>query len=926
MPEDPRLIALAAAVSDGAPVDWARAEQDAGNPEARLLVCEMRRLATIVTAHRSGGLGPGDSDDDAEPPSPVRHWRHIVLFEPVGAGAFGTVYRGWDPRLDREVAVKLLPRGIPGTSSPLEEARHLARIRHSNIVVVYGADTDGDEAGIWMEYIEGQTLADMIRTSGPMSAREAIGVGVDLCRALAALHGAGLLHRDIKAHNIMRETGGRIVLMDFSGAQAVEREVQNTSVSGTPLYMAPELFDGAPASFASEVYSLGVLLFFLLSGRLPVEANTVPELRRAHAEARRTRLRDLRSDVPESIVRVIERAITPDVSLRYQTAGELEHALMSASGAHVESRDAIRVPARSGQKQSSIRQVLWMSLALIIGAIGAGTGFIASQKPAATPLLTRFTIGPPYLSGSWPRISPDGRMVVFGAIVEGRNRFWVRPLDGVEGRPLMNTAATESPFWSPDSRWLCFFADGKLKRVPLNGTGEAEILADAPQPHGGDWHDRSIIFSRDDGVYRIALDGGTGTAISQVTTLDRSMGDYQHGWPEFLPDGRRFIFIIRSSRPDRTGLYLGSLDGGTPRLVMPAFSRVVFAAGHLLFVRQGNLVAQRFDDAKGRLEGQSMPLADRVKYHQSSDAAFDASDTGVLVYGQNAGERTSRLILMDGRGRELGPIAPAGYYRHPRFSPDGTRIVAEKVGEDRNVDLWLYDIARRSAARLTSSDAPDEPPTWSPDGRRVVFSSKRGGLFDVYSKTVDTTEPEHPFVTLPGDKFVEHWSRDGRFLTGTVLRSGLWLFPVDPKEKPRLLHADAKTENWQSQISPDGRWLAYTSCASGTPEVYVEPFPATGSRWQVSTDGGVQPHWRRGGSELLYLTVDGMLTSVSLTDGSWQKSHATPLFHVAVPDLLGSGDYTVSPDGERIVVNTFIADPLVPPIDVVVNWTALLAR
>ena len=315
-PEDPRLIALAAAVSDGAAVDWERAEQDAASPAARLVVQEMRQLTTIVTAHRSAGVAAPDTDPGATPPPAVRHWRHVVLFEPVGAGAFGTVYRGWDPRLDRDVAVKILPKGTPGTSSPLEEARHLARIRHSNIVVVYGADADGEEVGIWMEYIQGQTLADMIRETGPMSAREAIGVGVDLCRALAALHGAGLLHRDIKAHNVMRETGGRIVLMDFSGAQTVERTVENTSVSGTPLYMAPELFDGAPASFASEVYSLGVLLFFLLSARLPVEANTVPELRRAHGEGRRKRLRDLRPDVPESIVRVVERAITPDVSSR----------------------------------------------------------------------------------------------------------------------------------------------------------------------------------------------------------------------------------------------------------------------------------------------------------------------------------------------------------------------------------------------------------------------------------------------------------------------------------------------------------------------------------------------------------------------------------------------------------------------------------
>jgi serine/threonine protein kinase len=925
-PEDAELIALAAAVSDGAPVDWERAEREADNAEARLLVREMQRLAAIVVAHRSSGSAPENSSTAPNPPSAVRHWRHIVLFESIGAGAFGVVYRGWDPTLDRDVAVKLLPKETPGTASPLEEARHLARVRHSNIVTVYGADADGDQVGIWMEHIEGETLADMIRESGPMSAREATGVGIDLCRALAALHGADLLHRDIKAHNVMREVGGRIVLMDFSGAQALEHEVRNTALSGTPSYMAPELLDGAPASFASEVYSLGVLLFFLLSGRLPVEARTVEELKRAHGEARRNRLRDLRADVPDSMVRVIERAISPDVSMRHQTAGELEHALISASGAHINAGDEMRVPSPQADAQSWARSALWISIGLLIGATAAGTAIAARKRPPASPLLTRFTIGPPYTSGSWPRISPDGRTIVFGAIVEGRDRFWVRALDRVDGHPLMNTVATESPFWSPDGTWLCFFADGKLKRIPLSdGNAEAEILADAPHPHGGDWRGHSIIFARDDGIYKITLEG---TAVtSRVTSLDQSLGDYQHSWPEFLPDGRRFLYVARSSRPERTGVYVASLNGDPPRLVMPAFSRVAYVDGHVLFVRQGTLVAQRFDATNATLEGEAVVLGDRIKYHASSDAAFDVSETGVLISGGSAGEPTTRLMLFDGRGRELEALTPVGHYRHPRFSPDGLRVVAETVNsDDQNVDIWLYDIARHSAARLTSTLAPDERPTWSPDGRRVVFSSKRGALYHVYTKAVDTTEVEQPLVTLPGDKFVEHWSHDGRYLSGTLLRSGLWIFPLDPKGKPWMLRADAKMENWQSEFSPDGRWLAYTSRESGNYEVYVEPFPTTGSRWQVSIHGGAQPHWRRGGRDLLYLNPNGMLMAATVTDGGWQKSSPLPLFHITVPDFAGSGDYSISPDGGRIVVSTFIADSVVPPIDVVVNWPALLAR
>ena len=916
-PEDAWLIALGSAVSDGAAVDWQELEQRATTEHARRVLQQMRGIARIVDAHRSDALK--DPDESSVPtPAPARNWRHIVLFESIGSGAFGTVYRGWDPTLDREVAIKLFRSNGGGISSPLEEGRHLARVRHSNVVTVYGADRDGEEAGIWMEYIDGQTLARMVRENGPLSAREVGGIGVDLCRALAALHSAGLLHRDIKAQNVMREVGGRIVLMDFSGAQAIAENARQVT-SGTPLYMAPEVLEHGNATFASDVYSLGVLLFFLLSGRLPVEGSTLPDLRRAHAAGQRRRLRDLRPDLPESIVRVVERAIVTDPSQRYQTAGEFEHALIAASGSPVGV-----APAEAASERRAWRLATGIAIASAAIVIAAWVHPFRAAPPRS--ILAHFTIGPPFTSGSWPRISPDGRFVVFGAIVEGRDRFWVRALDSPTGRPLMNTTANESPFWSPDSSALCFFEGGKLKRIPVeSGDAQPEVLADAPTPHGGDWSGSTIVFGRDDGLYKIALDRNA--AVSRLTKMDQSAGEFQHAWPTFLPDGRRFLFVLRSKNADRNGIYLASIDGGAPRYLMPAASRVRYIDGYLVFVRQGILLAQPFNLNTFTLEGQPVKLADRIKYHTSSDAAFDVSTTGVLVYGQIPGESITRLMVFDGRGRELEPLTDRGSYRHPQFSPDGHRVVAEKVNaDDGNVDLWIYDLERHSVARLTSTSAPDSRPTWSADGRQIAFSSKRGSVYDVYVKAVDTTEPEKPLVTGPGDKLVESWSSNGKYLSGTVLRSGLWIFPLDGSEKPRLVQAGAKNENWQSEFSPDGKWLAYMSYESGSPEVYVEPLPATGARWQVSTHGGAQPHWRNQGRELLYVATDGVLMTVPLTDSGWGKSSPTSLFHISVPDFIGNGDYTVSPDGTRIVVNTFIADPVVPPIDVVVNWTALLGR
>ena len=924
-PDDPELIALGAAISDGAHVDWEQAEKDAPTAEAQQLLAGLRELSTVVSGLRSTiATPPVEPPADEDPPA--RCWRHFVLFESVGAGAVGTVYRAWDSQVEREVAVKLLPKKSAGIS-PLTEARNLARVRHANVVTVHGADQDDEHIGIWMEFVDGQTLAAMIRERGPMSAREVAGIGSDLCHALSALHAAGLLHRDIKPHNVMREAGGRIVLMDFSGAQAVISDVRPSTFSGTPLFMAPELFSGADATAAADIYSLGVLLFFLLSGTVPVEGSSIAALKTAHAHGLRKRLLDVRADLPRGIVNVIERATAPDPNARYQTVGEMEHALAAAAGAVVGTRLA---PASSWTNSLALLRTAGWRAAMLTAAIGF-IGFVAAalllyraDAGTAWPAAVHFTVGPPYTTGSWPRIAPDGRTLVFGTVVEGRNRFWVRPLDRLGGRALVNTSAGETPFFSPDSQTLAFFADGKLKKIALAG-GEPQILADAPRPHGGTWSGDWILFSTDTAIYKVAADG---SHLSQLTSVDTTRGEYQHTWPHFLPGGTRFIFLIRSSQPDREGMYLASIDGSQPpERLMRAASRAAYANGRLLYVQDGTLQAHPFDPERGTFTGAPAPISSNLKYHPGGDAAFDVSASGVLIYSLDVGQALSRLTLFDRRGRESRTIADGGAYRHPRLSPDGQRVVAEKIDPDRNGgDLWMFGVSGQSAVRLTSADAPDARPVWSPDGSRIAFSSKRGTVFDIYSKAVDSAESEQLLVRLPGDKLVEHWSPDGKYLVGTVLRSGLWLLPVSGREEPRLVRANGRADTWQSEISPDGRWLAYMSDESGSPEVYVEPFPATGARWQISPHGGAEPHWRGDGKELFFLGTDGMLMALPASGDNWQRGRPSTLFRVSVPDLTGCGDYAVSGDGGSFVVNVFVSDPIVPPIDVVANWPSLLIK
>jgi Tol biopolymer transport system component len=910
-PDDPSLIALGAAVSDGAVIDWLAAEHLAEDADRQSLVRGMRDVAALIAAHRQVISAP--------PPVTPRTWRHLVLCEALGDGAFGTVYRAWDQQLERDVALKLLHKAEISSVSPLAEARHLARIRHANIVVVYGADREDGQVGIWMEYIAGHTLAAMIRDAGPMSAREATGVGIDLCRALSALHGAGLLHRDIKAHNVLREVGGRIVLMDFSGVQERTPDRDREVISGTPLYMAPELFEGGGATAASDVYSLGVLLFFLLTGSVPVDGSTMAEVRERHAAGTRQRLRDLRADLPETIVQVIECATAHDIGSRYQTAGELEEALAAAAGTHVQ-------PA--GDDGSARRGTTWLRRAAVcalgavaLAAITAGVARVFDSPPA--PLTVRFSIGPPYTTGSWPRLSPDGRLVVFGTQLEGQSRFWIRPLDSAEGRPLKSTTATETPFWSPDGRVLAFFADGKLKKIPVDG-GEPEILTDAIQPHGGDWRGDRLLFATQAGVVIVDADGSHRRA---VTTLDRSAGEFQHAWPRFLPDGRRFLYMIRSSRPERSGTYVGSLDGGAPWRLMDAYSRVTYTSSYLFYVRDGTLLAQPFDAGRPALTGSPVALSGRVKYHREGDAAFDVSASGVLISYFESGQPTTKLALFDRSGVERQTLAEAAAYRQPRFSPDGQRVVAEKASTtDGNVDLWIYEVERQSAVKLSRTAAVHVNPFWSPDGRRVVFSSRRGAAYQLFSKTVDGTGDEQALDGVPNDALVEDWSRDGAYFSATIPRSGLWIVPAASGQRPLLVRASARANLWQSEFSPDGKWIAYMNEESGSPEVFVEPFPATGDRWQLSTRGGAEPHWRGDGKELFYIGGDGMLMSVDVAARSWQTSKPRALFAMPVFDVAGYRDFDVSADGQTFVVNVLIARPVVPPIDVVVNWPSLLAK
>ena len=886
------LIGLANDVCDGKPVDWERVVPPGAAAESQQMVAELRRLATVVDAHRTLGEEAPAPAPSPEPITTSGVWGPLVLLETVGHGAFGTVYRAWDAQLDREVALKVLLQ-VP-LESPLEEARHLARIRHPNVVSVYGAERVDEQVGIWMEFIEGETLGTVVGERGPMSAREVAGIGIDLCRALSALHRSDLVHGDIKAQNVMREVGGRIVLMDFSGVRAPDAHAA-PEFSGTPPYIAPELFEGRGASFGADIYSLGVLLFYLLSGHFPVDGEDVAEIRRRHASGERVRLRDIRPELPDAVVEIVERATAVDRGERFRTAGDLEHALMGIFAGHGATSGA--GSAQAGARASRAGWVLAAAAAIALAGSIAAWRYVPRERVQAGPLV-RLWVGPPYNTGPWPRVAPDGSSIVFGTTVDGRKVLWLHPLGSGQGHAIKAAETTETAFWSADSRRIGFFSDGKLKTVDV-ATEHVETIADAGTPHGGSWNANGVLlYGVKEGIARVAADG-SGRAL--VTSLDQVPGDYQHGWPEFLPDGNHFLYVVRSRVEERTGVYYGSLESPSLRKwIMPAYSRVAYSpTGHLLFVRNGALLAQSFDPQGAVLSGEPITLSTAVKAHSASDGAFDVSRTSILIFRGNEILPSTKLVLFDRRGRQLREITANGLLRYPRFSPDGNRIAAEQAQTDApNADLWVFDAAVGRASQFTSAPAPDVRPAWSPDGKRVAFSSKRGTAYDIYVKGVDVLEDEKVLWHTDADKMVEDWSPDGRTLSVTVLRSGLWTYPVDTTKKPTFIRAGSG-DSFQSEFAPNGRWLAYARASSGHSEVYVEPVPATGEVFQVSTNGGTEPHWRRDTGELFYLTLDHWMAAVAVpASGTWDRTLPNRLFRVPIPETL-SGRCTRSREREN---------------------------
>jgi Tol biopolymer transport system component len=878
----------------------------------------------------------------------------------IGVGGMGEVYKARDTRLDRTVAIKILPQALAGDPQFRDrfdrEARTISQLDHPHICALHDVGEQDGTAYLVMQYLEGETLANRL-TKGALPLDQALQVAIQIADALATAHKAGIVHRDLKPGNIMLTKAGA-KLLDFGLAKTGTSALGGTNLSmlpttppitqqgailGTFQYMAPEQLEGHEADARTDIFAFSAVLYEMVTGKKAFEGKTQASLIAAILERQPPPVSSLQPLAPQTLDRVIRRGLSKDPDQRWQSAIDIAIPLEWVAEAG---------PDTAVSGTSSGRPLrLWrsFSLGLLLLAMAGWGGLLlplrrGAASPPAEPLLLAVTppegttfVTPTSMFGlPWLALSPDGRVLAFVALsADGRQQLWTRPLAAAVATPLAGTDDAHAPFWSPDSRYIAFFARGKLKYVDAAG-GTTQIISDVPgSGAGGSWsRENTIIFAptpRNEGLRKVHV--GVAAASQPVTRVDRGQGQQGHVWPEFLPDGRHFLFgvVTFSSRGAET--WIGSLDGGEPRLLVRADAVARYTEpGYLLFKR-GPLMAQHVNGSDFQLMGDPIRLTDAVVGSNTGSTYFalSTSTTGTFAYGTApAGE--TQLVWRDRTGRMLGSIGLTNASA-PSLSRDGVLLVMSRSLLQTGNDLWLFDLKRNTPMRFTF-DSPARSPIWSPDGKYVAYAANReGGVDRLYRKATTGLGPEELLFKTVGS-FPTDWSADGRFIlfhTGQIpdQRNGqdLWFLSLaDLHAKPVV---QTPFNEAQGVLSPDGRWVAYASDESGVFEVYVQAFPDGGAKRVASNGGGAEPRWRADGRELFYVSADRRLMTVPTTMGpAFEAGTPGVLFEMNVRDLVYPylRRYEVTPDGQRFVLQELMDRSSPSPLTVVVNWPALLKK
>jgi Tol biopolymer transport system component len=896
-------------------------------------------------------------------------FNHYEIIAPLGAGGMGEVWRARDTRLNREVAVKVLPASFARDPDRLlrfeQEALATSALNHPNILTVY--DIGDHEGAPYMvaELLEGEELSELIK-QGPIAPRKAIDYARQIAEGLAAAHAKGVVHRDLKPENLFVTNDGRVKILDFGlaklrthqfgdidkDAPTQKRITDPGVIMGTIGYMSPEQVRGQDTDHRSDIFAFGVILYEMLTGQRAFRGDSAIEVMNAILKEEPQEFSETKEQISPQLGMIVRRCLEKQPERRFHSAHDLGFALEalpsgSFSGSFGSSspqlQTATTAPAvteRMGVARWLGRErLIWLAATVLLAltALVAAWAYF-SRQPAERAGL-RFTIVPPEKATNYGRavISPDGRHLIFTGVSEGGSQIWLRPLDSFTAHPLSGTEGSFNYFWSPDSRSIGFFAGGKLKKIDVAG-GTPQTLCNIGSNvpvGGGAWgSDGVILFVAADVLYRVPATGGESIPVISGEPAT-SPGGYRQNSPMvrpyFLPDGRHFLHYAKASQ--EPGIYLASLDGKEERRLLSADSDGIYAAsasgdaskGWLLFLREGALLAQPFDAGRLNLTGEPFPITDQVEAW-----SFSVSDTGILVYQSRRIDEITQLGWVDRAGKPLESIGATGpYQNHPRLAHDGKRVVVARMdAKTRRQDLYVIDLTRGTESRLTFDPADDSHPVWSRDGNRIVWASNRTGTHQLYQKLASGVGQDELLLQSDVPLLPSGWSADGKFLLygrTDPKSSDVWVLPLEGDRKP---FPYVQTPLWETeaQFSPDGRWIAYRTNETGRSEVYVQTFPASGGRWQVSTNGGHHPQWRSDGKELFYCSTDGKLIAVDVKRGdAFEAGLPKTLFNLAEAKVYYA-DYAVTADGQRFLFVRKLQEGSPAPFSVVVNWAAGLKR
>lgn len=895
------------------------------------------------------------------------------IVAPLGAGGMGEVYRARDTRLERTVAIKILPSHLsdnPDLKQRFErEAKAISSLQHPHICTLFDVGSQDGVDFLVMEYLEGETLAVRL-ARGPLKIDEVLKVAIEVGEALDRAHRQGIVHRDLKPGNVMLTKSGA-KLMDFGLAKpalaigaAASHVTPNTptmsvaaltspaspltqkgTIVGTFQYMAPEVLQGAEADARSDIFSFGCLLYEMVTGRRAFEGKSQVSVLAAILDKEPEPISSVQPLTPPAVDFVVRTCLAKDPEERFQTARDVALQLRWATTSSSTAKAVVTTTSAAG------RPWWMMAVAFLVFVLaGLGVGYwIANATAYAEPV--RAIIEPPDKTtldtigdfAGAPVISPDGKKLVFAAhAANGPRVLWVRPLDSFEAQRLDGTEGAFAPFWSPDGMSIGFFTPGKLNRISVSG-GPLTTVAPAPNSRGGTWlKGDTIVFSPDfqTALLKVNASGGN---TEPATKLDSNKHS-THRWPFALPDGKHFLYLATShsgGSSDQNGIYFASLDGKENKLVVATDGGGEYASGHLLYHAGTSLVAQPFDPSTGKLSGEPRPLVNKVRADSGVwRILFTASQNGRLVYQTGSAEASgSQLVWKDRNGKDIGVVGSHAAYMDPAISPDGKRV-AVSYG-DPNREIWVFDTERGIQTRLTffqntGTAGAKLQPSWSPDGKYVAYQftqTANGQLGVVYEKAANGSGPEKPLVKVPNASATfPSWSPDGKYIVYTVVPgptgASIYAAPVGGGQPFVVVPAPSPQSNILNfRISPNGKWIAYASTESGQPEIYVAPFPKGDGKWQVSTQGVNTVTWRNDGKELYYSTQGGtdyFVCSVKENGDELVISTPQKMFTANVSPV--GIDFDAAPDGKRFLVNVADNDQSPTTLHLVTNWTADLTK